>query len=236
MNLTVRPILWIVSAVAIAILLSLGTWQVKRLAWKNDLIAKVEARAAAEPVNVYEALALFEAGEDIEYLPVRVTGGFPSPDVAHVPGTYEGAIGAYAFQVMRLDEPSGRLLLLNRGFVPQDDRSNNYPLPSADAVVGLVRSYDGNRGLAAAFAPPDRPSDLVFHSRDRGIISAALAPEGGEFLPFALDSMLATELPQGRTTRLAFRNSHLGYAITWYGLAASLLFMVLAMSRGRRAQ
>ena len=234
MKLTVRPVLWLTSAVAIALLFSLGTWQVKRLQWKNGLIAQVEARLASEPVDVFEALALQAAGEDIEYLPVRVVGGFPNADTAHVPGTYEGQPGAYAFQVMRLDAPAGKVLLLNRGFVPQDLRSDYYPLPDAESVVGLVRAYRGSTGLAAKFAPPDRPDDLVFFSRDRSVLGGALAPgQAEDFLPFALDSQLATDLPQGQTTRLEFRNSHLGYAITWYGLAFALFVMTGAMSRQR---
>lgn len=232
MKIVVRPGLWLASAVAIAILLTLGTWQVKRLQWKTELIGTVEARVDAAPVPLTDILGRDDA--EIAYQPVRAVGGFPNAKTAHVPGTYEGVPGAYAFQAMRLDAPDGAVLVINRGFVPNDSRAEFYPLPDAEAMEGLARPYRQTGGLAGAFAPPDRPEDGVFHARDPQRLAAYLAPgEAGEVLPFILDSTLPTELPRGGTTRVTFTNNHLGYAITWYGLAVGLSFVTLIMSRKR---
>src|SRR5690606_30524370 len=57
-------------------LLALGTWQVQRLAWKEALIAQIDSRLGMEPVDVANILALQQAGEDIEYRPVRISGRF----------------------------------------------------------------------------------------------------------------------------------------------------------------
>lgn len=231
MNLQFKPVLWIVSAVALIILLSLGTWQVQRLQWKTSLIDKVEARLDAEPTALPEALGMEQAGEDIEYLPVRAVGGFPSTKTAHVFGTWDGEPGYYVFQAMLLDAPSGETLIVNRGFVPQDLRAEFYPLPNAEAMVGLARRYDGATGIAAAVAPAGAEAG-TFYDRDLAKLAGYLAP-GQEVIPFALDSTLPTELPKGGTTRVEFRNAHLGYALTWYGLAAGLVGVVFVMSRRR---
>lgn len=233
MTFVFRPVLLILTALALAVLLSLGTWQVKRLAWKTDLIAKVEARIDAPPVPVRALLAQPE--EAWAYTPVTVSGGFPNAKVAHVFGTYDGDAGYYAFQAMRLDDGSGGLVLVNRGFVPQDAKAAFYPLPDAEQMVGIARQYAPETGLAAAFAPKNRPEDGVFFTRDPGALAAYLTPgEEGAYLPVAVDSTLKTALPQGGTTRIDFRNAHLGYAITWYGLAAGLIGVVGALSIRRR--
>ncbi|MEO1656356.1 MAG: SURF1 family protein [Pseudomonadota bacterium] len=232
MSFVLRPVLLVFATLGTLVLLSLGTWQVQRLAWKNDLIAMVEERASLSPQPLEQVLAAGYAEADAEYLPVAVSGGFPSEKVAHVFGTLEGRAGYYAFQAMRLDDGSDRQILINRGFVPQDEKAATYPLPNAPAMTGLVRHYGPARGLAAMVAPPARPDDGVFFDRDPAALIAYLAPgEEGLFLPFAVDSTLPTELPQGGTTRLDFRNAHLGYALTWFGLAIGLVTVTASLSR-----
>lgn len=234
MRVVVRPLLWGLSAVALIILIGLGTWQVQRLQWKTELIATVEARIDAAPVPLAEALARYRAGENVSYLPVAASGGFPSARTAHVFGTYDGAAGYYAFQAFRLDDGTDRLLLVNRGFVPQDQKLEYYPLPDAQRLTGLARVYEGPGGLAAVFAPENRPEDGVFFNRDHDVLTGWLGQDlAGRFLPIAIDSTLPTELPRGGTTRVTFRNAHLGYAITWYGLAAGLVAVVAGLSLRR---
>jgi surfeit locus 1 family protein len=218
---------------AVLVLVFLGTWQVQRLQWKEDLIAKAEARVSAEPLPLSAVLAARSAGEDTEYTPVRAVGGFETPDVAHVFGTYEGRAGAYVFQAMTLGEPSGRILLINRGFVPQDQWAESYELPNAESFTGLVRNYQSETGISAAVRPDESGSGLLF-TRDIETLAAILVPgRESRVLPFAIDSTLPTELPRGNTTRLEFRNSHLGYAITWYGLAVGLIGVTTVLYRRR---
>lgn len=231
-----RPLLFMLVAIGTAILIALGTWQVQRLAWKTKLIAKVEERVGQEPIDLADALTALGRGEDIEYLPVRLTGGFESSKIAHVFGTYEGAPGYYAFQAMRLDDGSGLRVLINRGFVPQDLRQDEYQLPSADAITGLVRTYTPPGGIAGAVAPESQAGDGVFFTRDQQVLASFLTPgEEGSYLPITIDSTLPTELPQGGTTRVAFRNAHLGYAITWYGLAVTLVVVAVVFVRTTKA-
>ena len=221
-----RPGLTAAFVLAFAALLVLGTWQVARLSWKTDLIARTEALTASEPVP------LLSRADPEEYQPVRVTGGFVTDRTVHVSGTWAGRPGFYVFQPFKPDEAQ-TLILVNRGFVPAEARRESYPLPDVGALTGLVRSYQTG-GLGLFGAPPD-PDGLTAYDRRRSTLTKPFADlaEDEAFLSFYLDSTLATDIPRGNTTRLDFSNRHLGYAITWYGLAAGLLAVFLLMSRER---
>ena len=236
-----RPVLSALAALGVFVLLGLGTWQVARLQWKTELIARTEALAEAPPrrlrpaayetVRVSDDEILVQADAPDEYAPVFVTGGFPTDRVVHVSGTLGGAPGFYVFQPFKPDDASG-LLLVNRGFVDASERRDTYPLPSADRLTALLREY-AKRG---PFTPPPDADGRTAYDRSKASLTAPfadLAPPDA-FGSVYLDSTLPTELPRGNTTRLDFSNRHLGYAITWYGLAGGLLLVFLLMSRVRR--
>ena len=77
-------VLLVSTLVALAILVSLGNWQLRRLAWKEDLLATIDARIHAAPVPLDEALSRMRGGEDIEYLPVELSGRFLPGTEQHV--------------------------------------------------------------------------------------------------------------------------------------------------------
>ena len=239
-----RPVLTALALLGFLALIGLGTWQVARLGWKNDLIARTEALAAQAPVELGAHIAaMAETTEPgalplAEYAHVSVTGGFVTDRTVHLNGTYGGRPGFYVFQPFKPDGPilpgsSGGILLVNRGFVASGYRRDAYELPSASALTGLVRFYEGESLASFLDVPPD-PEGLTVYDRTRPSLTDPVRDIGaryGGFAPFYLDSTLPTELPRGNTTRLDFSNRHLGYAITWYGLAGGLLLVFLAMSR-----
>lgn len=61
---------------ALAILLGLGTWQVKRLYWKEALIADIEERRNASPATLAQIEAIAKSGGEIEYRRVNLSGTF----------------------------------------------------------------------------------------------------------------------------------------------------------------
>ena len=228
-----RPVLTVLTTLGVLVLLGLGTWQVARLQWKEGLIARAGELATADPVPLEADDALYRsvlAGGEL-YRHVSLTGGFPTAEVVHVFGTHDGVPGWFVFQPFRADR-LGVDLMVDRGFVPEDDRATTYPLPDAERLRGLVRYYEAPGGLGAAVAPPADLARGTAYDRRKATLTA---PFGGAdaFAPFYLDSTLPTTLPRGGTTRLDFSNRHLGYAITWYGLAAGLVAVYVAMTRRR---
>lgn len=228
--------------VVFAGLVGLGTWQLQRLGWKEALIARVEARIGAAPVPLPAAAAwgsLDLAAE--EYRPVIARGYFRNDlevRVYTIVGRPHGPFGGPGyFIVAPFDLADGGTVLVNRGFVPFDRAD------PASRAAGRIEGETVVRGLLRAperpgfFTPDAKPADRLFYVDDPAPIARALAI--GPVAPFMIDADAtpnAGGLPQGGETEVTFRNNHLGYAVTWYGLAlvvaGSLAAWLLQRRRG----
>jgi len=208
--------------VVLACLLALGTWQVQRLAWKEALIAQIDARLGMEPVDIANILALQQAGEDIEYRPVHISGRFDHDHEQYFLATFRGTSGWNVYTPLQLAD--GRWLFVNRGFVPYDRRD------PATRAEGQVEGTVELEGLARV-APPAKPSTIVpdndvasrtYYWKDLAAMRSAAGLE--ETLPFFVDAGPSAPgtLPIGGVTIVSLPNNHLQYAVTWYGLALAL--------------
>lgn len=220
--------------IALAILLSLGTWQMERLAWKNALIAQVEERVSEKPIPApsFGQWDELDRRED-EYRPVTAHGRFDhSREVliyTVLPETSRPFSGPGFWVLTPLMQADGSAILVNRGFVPEDRRA-----PSGRAtgqvegpvtVTGLMRFPEE----ANWFVPANAPERNAWYRRDPEEIGRAKGLE--RVAPYTIDADAAPNpggLPQGGETRLSFPNKHLEYALTWYGLAATLVGVYVA--------
>jgi surfeit locus 1 family protein len=226
------------AALAFAVLVALGTWQLERKTWKEGLIAALTERLAA-PSRALPAPAawphLDRAGE--EYRRVTFSATFDHGKEALV---YAAASafrpdvsgpGYWVFTPARL--PDGAFLIVNRGFVPEIRRD-----PAARAagqitgpveIVGALR-WPEQRSL---FSPADDPQKNLWFVRDPLPIAAAKGIE--PVAPFYVEQESPVPpggLPQPGKIAATLRNAHLQYAITWYGLALVLLAMFGVWARG----
>lgn len=228
----------ILTLIVLTALVLLGNWQMDRLAWKEDLIARAAERPSLPPVDVpppTEWPAL-DVGA-LEYRPLRLTGHFlPEREalvfttVTEPRGRYGGP-GYWVVTPFALD--GGGTVLVNRGFVPQDRRAPDQrqaPPEGSITVTGLARPNDEPN----MFVPDNRPDENLFFSRNIPAIVAAKGIEG-PVAPFSIDLPAGAEgvLPQGGETRFSFTNNHLGYAVTWYGLACALVAVFGAFAWNR---
>jgi surfeit locus 1 family protein len=218
----------IATLVALAILLGLGTWQLQRRAWKADLIAQIEARSHGDPGAILPEAAWPEWRADRdEFRRVRVTGTFLHEQEALVHGLAPGTRGApvqgfYLFTPLRLE--SGALVTVNRGFVPTDRRdpaARPQSQPSGPVTVtGLVRAPEET----GWFRPDDVPAENRWFVKDhRAIAAAKRLDRVAPFYVEADDTPHPGEWPRGGQTRFDLPNNHLQYALTWYGIAATLV-------------
>jgi surfeit locus 1 family protein len=229
MSFRFRPAPTAAALATFAILVSLGAWQLQRLAWKKELIAKTEARLAATPIALDEALRRAQAGEYIEYQPVYADGVYRNDVASLVFGAHEGKPGAWVFTPFKA---SGAFIYVNRGFAPQDaaaDAAKAGPLEEV-RVEGLFRSAEVKRGFERALAPDDQPADNLFFTRDPATLAAVHGLDVPDYYidSFGLESV--APWPKGGLTRVEFSNRHLEYALTWFGLAGALVAVFLAFS------
>jgi len=191
----------------------LGIWQVQRLFWKLDLIERVDARVHATPAPLPTNLDVLRP-QDIEYRRVRVSGRLQNERQTFVDALTELGPGDWVLTPLQTSQGT---ILINRGFVPKNMREQ-VSSPAGDVTLsGLLRlSEPGGRFLRANDPAQDR-----WYSRD---VPAIAAKRGlGPTAPFFIDAEAppnARGYPVGGLTVVKFRNAHLVYALTWFGLAA----------------
>ncbi|WP_081760796.1 SURF1 family protein [Rhizobium sp. CF080] len=217
------------------IFLGLGTWQVQRLFWKLDLIARVDARVSATPVQAPSSQAWPGINaEDDEYRRVTATGIFRHDE--ETPAQAVTDLGPGFWILTPLEQADGTSVLINRGFVPADRRD---PAARADGeiegpvkITGLIRMSEPK----GAFLRSNDPANGRWYSRDVAAIAATKGLE--KVAPYFIDAdatPIPGGLPVGGLTVIRFRNSHLVYAVTWYLLAVMSAAAAYAIQRRRLA-
>ena len=202
-----------------AVFAALGTWQVQRLFWKLDLIERVDARIhrAAEPAPSEPDWKAIDPARD-EYRHVTAAGVFAHDKAVLVQAVTELGAGFWGMTPLARDD--GSTVLVNRGFVPSDRRDAGArasgDLPGRVTVNGLLRITEPGGG----FLRSNDPAGDRWFSRDVAAIAAAKGL--ADVAPYFIDADKAPNpggLPVGGLTVVAFRNSHLVYALTWYAMA-----------------
>lgn len=223
------PNLLILGAISIAILglVLLGNWQLRRLDWKLSLIERVENRAFATPVAAPTAAAWSGiTRETEEYRRVVIYGRFLHERETLVLALTERGNGYWV--LTPLLTPAGETVLINRGYVPA--AAANPAQREAGQIDGEI-SVTGLLRISEPGGIPLRDNDPAaerWYSRDVGAI--ARARELNNVAPYFIDADDTANpggLPIGGLTRLYYRNAHLVYALTWYGLALLLAAMTL---------
>jgi surfeit locus 1 family protein len=221
---------------ALLILVGLGVWQVRRLAWKTALLRTIAERTTASPVPLpRQADWSSLRPADYAYRHVVLTGTYEHDREAHVfrplspetaRGPYRG-IGDLVLTPLRLAD--GGVVIVNRGFVPQDrvdpGTRTAGQIAGPVTVTGLMREPE-TRNL---FTPADDPQHGLWFTRDPAGIAAFWHLDG--VAPFTVDAdagAVPGGLPQGGETVLDIPNNHLSYALTWFGLAGGLCLVFIA--------
>ncbi|MDD7911295.1 SURF1 family protein [Pseudovibrio exalbescens] len=231
--------LWLTlfTLVAFGVLLSLGFWQLDRLAWKEALIERATERVTDKAVvapgpKEWKQLTT----EEIDYLPVTLKGRFILGelyyfDTLNNPRGRYGGQGYFVYTPFATNE--GWVVLVNRGFVPIDRRDQSTRLGSAPPKETIILTGLARRAETPSFFSPagDEHTGEWF-VREPKKMAEALGLDASRTAPYTVDinelTASAGDLPQPGETRLTFSNNHLQYAFTWFGLAATLIAMYIA--------
>lgn len=201
---------------AIALFLALGVWQVQRRAWKLRLIAAVDQRVHQDPRPAPAPAEWPRVSFDTHaYAHVRVHGRYDTAHEALVQAVTDLGGGFWVLTPLVTD--GGWTVLVNRGFVPSDQRARTTHLPPAApvTVTGLLRLTEPKGG----FLRSNDPAHDRWYSRDVPAIAAA--DRLTRVAPYFIDAGPTPPgtLPVGGLTVIAFANNHLQYALTWFAMA-----------------
>lgn len=196
------------TAVMLAVLLSLGVWQLQRRNWKTALLAQIDRSEQTVPMPLGAVPSAFAK--------VRAAGRLRIDLAARYGVELRGdTLGAHL--IVPLERPGQPVLLTDLGFVPlKPERPLVWPSGEID---GFVRPGE----TAGPFAAKDNPAERLFYTLDPAAIGAALGLR--DVSPFVLVAMGAAEagrFPQPVQSLPRPPNNHLQYAFTWFGFAATL--------------
>lgn len=208
------------AAFTFLVCVGLGVWQLDRLAWKRGLIAERQTASQSAPVAVPRSLA---QARGIEFRPVAIEGV-----LLHDKEIFLGATAATGgkpgFQVLTpLRERDGRIVFVNRGFVPSELKDSAKraagQLSGTVRVAGLLRLPKGRPNW---MVPDNRPDLNYWFWVDLPAMAAAAGLS--EVAPFYIDADATANpggWPKGGVTPIYLPNDHLQYALTWFSLAAA---------------
>ena len=245
-------LLWptLAALAGLAVLLGLGTWQMERKRWKEGLIATIAARVHADPVPLTSVLGRTSAKDDLEYIHVFVSGRFHHDKERYLYAPTPAGQGWHVYTP--LETADGTLVWINRGLVPDMRKAPGMRSKGLTAgeveVRGLVRLPSATPAL---FAARNNPTHNIWYWPDLAAMTASAfaggprdapgSPQAARMLPLVIEADAKPAppggLPRGGVTRLDLPNRHLEYALTWYGLAASLagVYLIFSISRLRTA-
>lgn len=191
-----------------AVLVALGVWQVQRLAWKEGVLAAIEARIGAVPVAIPAAP---DPDRD-RYLAVTAEGAFLPEEIHVLASRKQGGAGYRLISVFRTAD--GRRLLADRGFMPLEDKDLARPETPATIIGNLHWPEEVDR-----FTPPPDTVRGIWFARDVPAMAAALGAEP-VLVVLSGTSEAAAPAQAFPVDTASIPNDHLGYAVTWFGLAA----------------
>ena len=208
--------------IGIIILVSLGNWQVRRLGWKQEVLAQIDARIDAVPVAVPVD---FDPEAD-RYLSVRATGLITNEEL-HVLASSKQT-GAIYRVISAFEMSDGRRVMLDRGWIKPEEKAT-----ARDEVEAMVIGNLHWPQEIDSYTPENDIAGNIWFARDVDTMAAAL-----KTAPILIVARETSETGQSVTpmpvTSTGIPNDHLQYAVTWYGLALVWLAMTLYYLRRMR--
>ncbi|MDB2515332.1 SURF1 family protein [Candidatus Pelagibacter bacterium] len=202
----------------ISIFIALGSWQLVRLDWKNELLNKIDVSLKKEPVDL-----MTNVPED--YLRIKTSGIIDFNKQIYLYSLNEK--GAPGFNVVNPIIINNENFLLNRGWIPFE-KKNDKEIDIFDhkIILGTLRKQT----QASKFKPANDVKDNYWFTLDRSDIFSFT---NKNFSPFIIYLNNNLELPKPKVITVNIPNSHKKYAITWFSLALSIFFFYLYVRKNK---
>ena len=200
----------------ILVFISLGSWQIIRLNWKNNLISEIETSLKNPPIELSE--------ENItNYLKIKTSGSIDFDKQIYLYNLNEK--GTPGFEVINPIIIDSKNYLINRGWIPFAKKGSEeiYEFDETN-IIGTLKS----QGRKNIFKPDNDIKENYWFSLDRDDIleftgkkfSNSIIYLGGDY-----------QSPKPKIITANISNNHKKYAITWFSLAISILLLYLYFRR-----
>ena len=196
----------------ILVFISLGSWQIIRLNWKNNLISEIETSLKNPPIELSE--------ENItNYLKIKTSGSIDFDKQIYLYNLNEK--GTPGFEVINPIIIDSKNYLINRGWIPftKKDSEEIYEFDESN-IIGTIKS----KGKKNIFKPDNDIKKNYWFSLDRQDIEKFTGKEFSKYIIY-LDGNYQFPKPKKITAKIS--NNHKKYAITWFSLAISILLLYL---------
>ena len=222
-----RPFFWptFFTVPAVVLLISLGTWQLSRLAEKTELIEQFEQRSNSSAISIFQ---VSKPVEGFEFQRVVAKGKYLNQSEIYLTGrTYEGNAG---FHVVTPFSTSDGVILINRGWVSEAYREPStrpFSLIEGETLVEGILRLPGRKGYFVPENEPEagfwftlKPAEIAQHLKQEDMIK-------NYYIDVIRTGDIIT-LPIAAEVNIDVPNSHFNYALTWFGLALALIGVYLA--------
>ncbi len=224
--------------ISLAILISLGTWQLQRHSWKKGVLDQISKGIQAKAVSYSDWQESLSGTGIRQFDKVRFSGSFKHEDTVFAHAIRGGRLGFQVFTPLQLS--SGQLVFVNRGFIfkKHSETMDLSGITTLTDIEGFIRLPE----VKSYFTPEPNLKTRVWYSVDINSMKEAIKSsnvEAGYYIElFSLEE--AKKWPIVRNPKdylTSIPNRHFEYALTWYGLALALIcvYMALAWSITRRS-
>ncbi len=207
---------------SIAGLLALGGWQISRMEWKDAIITKIETANVQSPLTVDFIPDSADAYAELGFRKAKIRGEFISDVELHIAARFhKSQQGYHVHTPFRMED--GRIILLNRGWVPADLKNQEQRLDSVAEGWQELEVQIRTDNDSTMYTPENQPIKNMWFHKDIELMSA---DSGYKLLPYAADVVGDNNqktLPVPSSGDIQLRNNHFEYSLTWFGMSFAIL-------------
>ena len=196
----------------ILVFIALGTWQIFRLNWKNNLILEIENSLKKPPVELTQL-------NKQNYLKIKTSGNVDFEKQIYLYNLNDSGIpGFEVLNPILIDDEN---YLLNRGWIPFEKKdTSEINILDQNNIVGTLK-IQGKKNI---FKPDNNIKENYWFSLNREDISKFTGKKFSKYIIY-LDGNYQFPRPKKITANIS--NNHKKYAMTWFSLAISILLLYL---------
>ena len=196
----------------IFVFIGLGTWQIIRLNWKNNLILEIENSLKNPPVELAQS-------KKENFLKIKTSGSIDFDKQIYLYNLNES--GTPGFEVINPITIGDENFLINRGWIPFEKKgTQEINVFDQKNIIGTLK-LQGRKNI---FKPDNDLDENYWFSLNREDI---LKFTGKNFSKYIIYLDGNYQLPKPKKITANISNNHQKYAITWFSLALSILLLYL---------